>query len=149
MKFKIPISLIAFGLSIGLIAVLLKFLNYNFWIHSINSEVYIGIIALLFMVIGIWAGTKWTNREDKQQRTSVDMNLKDPPAQLGLSTREKEVLQCIVKGYSNQEIADELFISLSTVKTHVSNLFSKLDIKRRTQAIQRVKELNLFTEEMP
>ncbi|NJO00897.1 MAG: DNA-binding response regulator, partial [Bacteroidia bacterium] len=63
---------------------------------------------------------------------------------LGLSNREYEILGLIAQGYSNQEIADQLFISLPTVKTHSSNLFSKLDVKRRTQAVQRAKELNIL-----
>jgi len=51
-----------------------------------------------------------------------------------LTTREREVLQLIAAGKSNQEIADELFITLKTVKTHVSNILSKLGVEDRTQA---------------
>jgi len=51
-----------------------------------------------------------------------------------LTNREKEVLQLIANGHSNQEIADDLFITLKTVKTHVSNILSKLEVSDRTQA---------------
>ena len=62
----------------------------------------------------------------------------------GISKREHEVLELMAKGLTNQEIADKLFVSLNTVKTHTANLFVKLDAKRRTQAIQRAKELQLI-----
>lgn len=63
---------------------------------------------------------------------------------LGISKREHEVLELIAKGLSNQEIADKLFVSLNTIKTHTSNLFLKLEVSRRTQAIQKAKELRLI-----
>ncbi|HNC12260.1 MAG TPA: LuxR C-terminal-related transcriptional regulator, partial [Cyclobacteriaceae bacterium] len=55
-----------------------------------------------------------------------------------------EVLELMAKGFSNQEIADKLFVSLNTVKTHSSNLFLKLEVSRRTQAVQKAKELQLL-----
>ena len=64
--------------------------------------------------------------------------------ELGLSGREMEVLNEISHGLSNKEIADKLFVSESTVKTHVSNVLLKLDAKRRTQAIQIAKELHII-----
>jgi ATP/maltotriose-dependent transcriptional regulator MalT len=63
---------------------------------------------------------------------------------LGISKREHEVLEWMAKGLSNQEIADKLFVSLNTVKTHTSNLFLKLEVSRRTQAIQKAKQLRLI-----
>ncbi len=63
---------------------------------------------------------------------------------LGISKREREVLELMAKGFSNQEIADRLFVSLNTIKTHSSNLFLKLEVSRRTQAIQKAKELCLI-----
>ncbi len=64
----------------------------------------------------------------------------------GISQRELEVLFLIAEGRSNQEIADQLFLSLNTIKTHTSNLFSKLGVKRRTQAVQKAKELGILSE---
>jgi LuxR family maltose regulon positive regulatory protein len=70
-----------------------------------------------------------------------------PPAELliePLTLREMEVLKLIEAGYSNQEIAGKLFISLPTVKRHISNIYTKLGTSSRTQAVSRGKELDLF-----
>ncbi|MBL7864664.1 MAG: response regulator transcription factor, partial [Cyclobacteriaceae bacterium] len=61
-----------------------------------------------------------------------------------ISKREHEVLELIARGHSNQEIADKLFVSVNTIKTHLSNLFLKLEVSRRTQAIQKAKDLRLI-----
>ncbi|MFN8333426.1 MAG: LuxR C-terminal-related transcriptional regulator, partial [Saprospiraceae bacterium] len=60
-----------------------------------------------------------------------------------LSNREIEILKFISNGLSNQQISDKLHISLNTVKAHIKNIFKKLNIERRTQVIQKQKELNL------
>jgi ATP/maltotriose-dependent transcriptional regulator MalT len=65
-------------------------------------------------------------------------------SQLELSKRELEILSLLAQGHSNQEIAAKLFVSLSTVKTHIQNLFEKLDVKRRIQAVEKAKRLNLI-----
>jgi ATP/maltotriose-dependent transcriptional regulator MalT len=65
-------------------------------------------------------------------------------SQLELSKRELEILNLLAQGHSNQEIAGKLFVSLSTVKTHIQNLFEKLEVKRRTQAVEKAKRLNLI-----
>jgi|SRR5579859_204029 len=65
-------------------------------------------------------------------------------AKLGLSQRELEVLQLIAEGLSNQEIAGRLYLSLNTVKTHSSRIFEKLDVRRRTQAVDKAKRLRLI-----
>jgi LuxR family maltose regulon positive regulatory protein len=61
-----------------------------------------------------------------------------------LSDREQEVLRLIADGLSNHEIANKLVIGLGTVKTHINNIFGKLDVKNRTQAVARARELNLL-----
>lgn len=89
-----------------------------------------------------WIGKKLTRNREK-----IDQNyLADDKAleQAGISTREYEVLKLIAMGYSNREIADKLFVSTNTIKTHTSNLFSKLNARRRTQAIQKAKELGFL-----
>ncbi|MFK7900054.1 MAG: response regulator transcription factor [Cyclobacteriaceae bacterium] len=143
MHFSKPIIL--FSCLIALLAIGLQYLQYQYWIRSLSTEVYAGIIAFLFMVLGLWLGSKWgfKKRPIKTISTSTTVPI-DLAHKFGLSKREIEVLQLISDGYSNQEIADRLYVSLSTVKTHVSNVFSKLDVQRRTQAVRKVQEMRLF-----
>jgi len=127
---------------------LLKFVEYRFFVRDIPLEFYIGTVAVMFTALGVWAGLRLTRpkvvREviDTGQPFKIDeVNLQ----LLGISKREYEVLELISQGMSNQEIAERLFVSMSTVKTHVSNIFSKLDASRRTQAVQRAKELRIIS----
>jgi ATP/maltotriose-dependent transcriptional regulator MalT len=100
--------------------------------------------------VGIWLGLKLTRK--KVITISAPTSSPDTIFQLdeqilqqkGISKREYEVLELMAKGHSNQEIADKLFVSLNTIKTHTSNLFIKLEAKRRTQAIERAKQLRLL-----
>lgn len=140
----IPKSIVFFSCLIALLAVGLQYLEYQYWIRSLSAPTYAGIIALVFMVLGIWLGQKRTG-EKISSKSNLDRPILNTELahQVSLSKREIEVLQLISEGYSNQEIADQLYVSLSTVKTHVSNLFSKLNVQRRTQAIKKIHELGL------
>lgn len=123
---------------------LLKFFEYKLFIQDLSIEIYIGIIASLFTALGVWVGFKLTRKKTviiAHSDFQFDQSKLD---KLGISKREYEVLELMAKGFSNQEIADQLFVSLNTVKTHASNLFVKLDTRRRTQAIQKAKDLNLI-----
>lgn len=128
----------------ALIAVL-KLVEYKYFVRDIPLEFYIGLVAILFTALGIWAGLRLTRPKIKVIDRSLpferDQNELD---RLGISKREYEVLELISRGLSNQEIADDLFVSTSTVKTHVSSILAKLDASRRTQAISRAKELQLI-----
>lgn len=122
---------------------LLKVVEYNFFVRNIPLELYIGLIALGFVVLGIWAGQKLAR--PKVIKLGPDFEIDEEEIErLGISRREYEVLELIAEGLSNQEIADRMFVSPSTVKTHTSNLFAKLDARRRTQAVQIAKELHLI-----
>jgi ATP/maltotriose-dependent transcriptional regulator MalT len=100
-------------------------------------------VAVLFTGLGVWAGLRLTRR--KAVTANLDFKLNEAELQrLGISKREYEVLELIAQGLSNQEIAERLFVSLNTVKTHSSNLFLKLDVRRRTEAVRRAKELSLL-----
>lgn len=139
---------ILYGLALALLVLLLKVIEYKFLVRELAIEFYIGIIAVFFTVIGVWAGLKLTSPK------KVIVTVPGPVSQfamdeeklrsLGISKREHEVLELMAQGLSNQEIADRLFVSLNTVKTHSSSLFLKLDAKRRTQAIQKAKAFNLI-----
>jgi len=111
------------------------------------------------MVPGIWLARKLTRPkiitqldtvvEEKEIIKTVTGNAPisiDVSAieKLGLSSRAVEVLQLMAEGWSNAEIAERLFISLNTVKTHSARLFENLDVKRRTQAVEKAKRMNLI-----
>jgi len=141
-------TILIYGITMAALLALLKVVEYQYFIRNIPLEFYIGLIAVMFTALGIWAGLRLTR--PKIIEISVpeisgpfeldEANLK----KLGISKREYEVLDLLSHGLSNQEIAEKLFISNSTVKSHVSNLLAKLDASRRTQAIRRAKELRLI-----
>lgn len=138
--------ILIYSLVLALAIFLLKTLEYRYLFRQLSVEIYIGIIVVLFTLLGIWMGQKIT-RKKKVFVTPQSGEFKVNERILletGISKREHEVLELMAKGLTNQEIADTLFVSLNTVKTHTANLFVKLEAKRRTQAIQRAKELQLI-----
>lgn len=145
---------ILYGSSLAAILILLKWLEYRFVIMDHSFEVYIGAIALIFTSLGIWLALKLNRPKTHTIIVEKQVFVAPPPPgyipedallqQFGISRREWEVLSLMCEGLSNQEIADRLFLSLHTIKTHSSRLFEKLDVKRRTQAIEKAKRLGLL-----
>jgi two-component system, NarL family, response regulator LiaR len=135
-----------YSLVLAALIFLLKMLEYRFVIRDLSLEFYIGVIAVLFTLLGMWAGLRLTRKKNHTTIPDATFFIPDEQRihQLGISKREREVLALMAQGCSNQEIASRLFVSVSTIKTHTSNLFIKLDAKRRTQAIQRAKELKIL-----
>ncbi|MFK7771430.1 MAG: response regulator transcription factor [Saprospiraceae bacterium] len=138
-----------FGLLATALLLLVKVSQYSILTHNLSNEIWIGVFALLFLGFGVMISQIYFRQ--KQQPLVSEDSKNEPPQlnlkkieELNISKREYEVLGLIDKGFSNQEIASQLFISESTVKTHVSNLLSKLDAKRRTQAINIAKELRII-----
>lgn len=149
-KYRQPVL---YGACMAILLFLLKWLQFRFIIIDHALEIYAGAIAIIFTGLGIWLALKLAR--PKVQTVVVEKEVYITPtngataneaelAKLGLSKRELEVLQLIAEGLSNQEIATRLFVSLNTVKTHSSRIFEKLDVKRRTQAIEKAKRLNLI-----
>jgi len=134
---------ILYGLALAVLVFLLKYLEYRLIVHDLSIEFYIGLVALFFTGLGIWAGLKLTRKQIVIVGPDFLLNEAELK-RLGISKREHDVLELMAKGLSNKEIADKLFVSLNTVKTHSSNLFLKLEVSRRTQAVQRAKELRLI-----
>lgn len=143
-------TIIIYGIALAALTGLLKFIEYQFWVKALRLEFYIGLVAVFFTGLGVWMGLKLTKPRPKTMESELipasSHEIAKPilPTNSGISKREIEVLQLMSEGLSNQEIADRLFVSLNTVKTHSSNLFMKLDAKRRTQAIQKAKEIGLI-----
>jgi DNA-binding CsgD family transcriptional regulator len=144
---------IVYSISLALLLFLLKWLELRFIIFDHSFEIYIGFIAVIFTALGIWLALKLSKPKIKTVvlEKEVYVARADPDSlntslvsQLGLSKRELEILRLLAQGHSNGEIAAKLFISLSTVKTHIQNLFEKLEVKRRIQAVEKAKRLNLI-----
>ena len=142
--------LLIYGVCGGLLIVVLKLVEYRFLVIERSLEIYGGLVALLFASVGIWLGLKFTRTREtvvvKEVPVPVREFVKDQARleQLGITAREFEILELIAGGMSNREIAEKLFVSENTVKTHSSRLFDKLSAKRRTQAVQIAKELRLI-----
>ncbi|MBL7857831.1 MAG: response regulator transcription factor [Cyclobacteriaceae bacterium] len=135
-----------YGVALAMLVFLLKYLEYRYLIHDLSVEVYLGVIAVFFTGLGIWAGFRLTiiKRIVRADETGNIISDEESRKRTGISKREQEVLALMASGLSNQEIADKLFVSLNTIKTHTANLFVKLDVSRRTQAIKKAKELRLI-----
>jgi NarL family two-component system response regulator LiaR len=148
---KNGLYIIGIGLLMGVLVTLMQWAKLK-WVMIDNSfELYAILIAFIFTGIGIWAGNQLIKRKTQVVEKLVEVEktiyVESPVnfdreqflQKTGISDRELEVLLLIVKGSSNQEIADELFLSVSTVKTHISNIFLKLEVNRRTQAVQKAR----------
>ncbi|MBP6673017.1 MAG: helix-turn-helix transcriptional regulator [Bacteroidetes bacterium] len=137
-------TILLYGLSMAALIMLLKVVEYRFFIFGdLGVEFFVGFIALLFTSLGIWVGWKLTHRpaivHDPNFLPDVSML-----ESLGISKREHQVLELIAQGLSNREIAEKLFLSPHTVKSHSSSLFIKLNARRRTEAIKKAKELRIL-----
>ena len=158
MKFGVQLStkrkeILMYCISMALLLFLLKWLEAHFIVFNYRIDFFIGAIAILFTVLGIWLALKLVKPKvetriiekevyiDNSARTEINQQ---EIAKRGISIRELDVLNLMAAGLSNEEIASKLFISLNTVKTHSSNIFLKLDVKRRTQAVEKAKRLNII-----
>ncbi len=151
MKRQVLIHGLLYGLCGGVLILLLKLIEFRFLVIEHSIEIYGGLVAALFAGLGIWLGLKLTKKEkvvvvkEVQVPATESFSLNQVRVrELGVTPRELEILGLIAKGMSNREIADTLFVSENTVKTHSSRLFDKLSAKRRTQAVQIAKDQGLI-----
>lgn len=142
-------TILLYGAIGGLLIAALKLIEYRFLVVEHSLEIYGGIVALLFAALGIWLGLKLTRT--RVVIREVPVSVQGPfvlnaarQEQLGLTNRELEILAQIAAGLSNREIAERLYVSENTVKTHTASVFEKLNAKRRTQAVQLAKEAGLI-----
>lgn len=129
-----------YGLSLAASAFLLRWLEYQYLVRLFATEIYIVLVAVLFTGLGVWIGNQLTRKPAPEKFVR---NARAIEA-LEISEREYEVLKNLAEGLSNQEIADRLFVSVNTVKTHLAHLYGKLAVSRRTQAVNKAKSLRLI-----
>jgi DNA-binding CsgD family transcriptional regulator/uncharacterized membrane protein len=145
--------IILYGLILAMLVFALKWLQWKFVLVDNAIDIYIGLVALFFTILGIWVASHIMRPKvetliiEKEiivpQSESFAINIAELQ-KLNLNSREYEVLQLLAQGQSNADIAASLFLSLSTIKTHVSNLYFKMDVKSRTQAITKAKQLKII-----
>jgi two-component system, NarL family, response regulator LiaR len=142
---------IVYGLAGGVLIALLKILEYKHFVRAYPTEIYGGLVAVIFTGLGLYFGLRWA----KSREIVVVKEVRVPQGgpfvlaagklkELGITQREHEILGLIAEGLSNREIGERLFVSENTVKTHSSRLFDKLGVNRRTQAVQKGRELGLI-----
>lgn len=152
-------TVLLYGLVGGVLIAGLRLIEYRFLVIEHSLELYGGIVAALFAILGIWLGRKLTRTRETVvvREVPVEVRVEVPvgagvPFQrnvaqlsaLGITPRELDILEAMAAGHSNREIAERLFVSENTVKTHAARLFDKLSAKRRTQAVQLAKEAGLL-----
>lgn len=144
--------LLLYGVALALLIFALRWIQWKFLIVDYSLDIYIGLIAVFFTMLGIWVAKQLTRPKIQEVVVEREVYVSDSDKfvlnetelkRLNLSNREREVLQLLARGCRNAEIAEQLFLSLSTVKTHVSNIFVKLDVKSRVQAVDKAKRLNI------
>ncbi|TDQ07141.1 response regulator transcription factor [Pedobacter metabolipauper] len=145
-------SIILYGASLAILLLIMKWLEWRIVVLDNAFELYAGAVAVLFTGLGIWLANKLTSpktntviieKEVFVKRDNFVLN-ETEIIRLGLSKRELEVLHLMADGLSNQQIAERLFVSLNTIKTHSSRIFEKLEVKRRTQAIETARKRNII-----
>lgn len=132
--------ILIYGLGGAAGAFVLQWLEYRYFVRLFPAEIYVSLIALLFTLLGIWVGSRLARRSPP---APYEKNRK-ALAYLGISDREIEVLELVAKGHSNKEIAARLYVSINTVKTHLARLYAKLEVSRRTQAVDKARSLRLL-----
>ena len=138
-------QVVVWGAAGGILIALLKLIEYKHFVHEYPSEIYGGLVALIFTAVGIYLGLKWTRAKEIVVVRDGPFALDEAKLrEVGLTQREHQILGLIAEGLSNREIGERLFVSENTVKTHSSRIFEKMQVTRRTQAVQRGKELRLI-----
>ncbi len=139
-----------YGLILAILIFALRWVQWKFLIVDNAVDIYIGLVAVFFTTLGVWIAMQLV--KPKIQTVVVEKEVPEKfllneaeLQKLNLSGREYEVLQLMAKGYSNAAIAEKLFLTVSTIKTHTSNLFLKMEVKSRTQAIEKAKRLKIIS----
>jgi DNA-binding CsgD family transcriptional regulator len=133
-------TVLVYAIALALAAAALEWVQYRYVIHAFSTDIYIGLLAAGFIGLGIWAGSYL-----RPARRAVAFQRNDAALRsLGLTARECEILGLLASGQSNKEMARHLDISPNTVKSHIASLYQKLEVQRRTQAVDKARELSLI-----
>lgn len=133
-------TILIYGCALAAAAAALQWAEYQLVVRSHPGEVYIALIAAAFLGLGVWVGARLA---PAAAAGGFEPNTK-AQASLGITEREYEVLRLLASGCANKQIAEKLSVSPNTVKTHIARLFEKLEASRRTEAIQKARELGLI-----
>jgi len=128
-----------YALALAAAAFALEWLQYQYFAKAYSVEIYV-LIALAFAALGIWVGHRLTRKKPREPFEQNSAALKS----LGISGRELEVLAALADGQSNKEIGRTLDISPNTVKTHIANIYAKLQVNGRIRAIEEARALHLI-----
>ena len=148
-------NILIYGVAGGALIVALRLVDYRFIVIEHSIEIYGAVIAALFAAAGIWLGLGLTKTKVVTKEVPVEVRVPvhvsgpftlntSKVEELGLTPRELETLQLIAEGLSTKQMAERLFVSENTVKTHTSRVFDKLGVNRRTQAVQVAKQFGLI-----
>lgn len=132
-------TVLLYGLALAAAAAALQWLDYQVWARAHPGAIYLSLGATAFLGLGVWVGARLFRPAAPQPGPNLAAK-----AALGITEREFEVLGLLAAGRSNKEIARLLEVSANTVKTHIARLYEKLEASRRTQAVQRARELGLI-----
>ena len=134
-------TLLVYGGLLGVAALGLHWIEFQLLVRAHPGELYIGLLAAGFLALGVWVGTRLMPRRPASEGIVPNEQVRGA---LGISDREFQVLELLAAGQSNQEIAGALSVSPNTVKTHIAKLYGKLEVRRRTEAILRARELGML-----
>ena len=137
---KTLLTVLAYAGALALVAVLIEWLQWRHRLSAVSTEAYVVAIALGFTAFGLWVGWRLSGGKPGP---GFERN-RQAQETLGITEREWDVLALLGEGCSNQEIAERLFLSTNTVKTHLKRLYDKLSVARRTQAVFKARELRLI-----
>jgi len=133
-------TVVLYALGLAVAAVALEQLKFRYAASEISTDFYVGLLALGFTALGLWVGHRLTTRKPRQRFERNQAAI----ASLSLTPRECQILDLLASGQSNKELARALGVSPNTVKTHLANLFAKLEVDRRVKAIEKARFLSLI-----
>lgn len=134
--------IIRYGTLLALFLIAVETAKRSYILRLTDLELYLGLVAIAFLTLGILLALKIRNKQDRQEQDKGDKEL-SVLDRANFSERELDVLLFLCHGYTNKEISDQLGITSNTVKTHLKNIYGKLDVSNRTQAAAEAQLLKI------